>query len=283
MNKAGLTIRTATRDDMDDIIDWAAREGWNPGLHDADCYFQADPEGFLIGTVGDQPIASISAVRYAEDYGFIGFYIVDPQWRGQGYGLQIWNAGIKQLAGRTVALDGVVDQQTNYAKSGFSYAFRNVRHQGIGDGQPASMASVVAVKNLPYEQVLAYSNRFFPTDRRHFDHAWFFQPNAHALCQLDGDAIVGCGVLRQCRSGYKMGPLFADTPDAAESLFAAMKAQVPRGEPFFLDTPEINPAAVALAKAHGMELSFETARMYLGTAPRLPMERIYGITSFEVG
>ena len=30
-------------------IDLAAGEGWNPGVHDAECFFAADPNGFPIG------------------------------------------------------------------------------------------------------------------------------------------------------------------------------------------------------------------------------------------
>ncbi|HLA33082.1 MAG TPA: GNAT family N-acetyltransferase, partial [Pseudomonas sp.] len=30
-----------TRAEVDLAIDWAAAEGWNPGLHDADCFYAA--------------------------------------------------------------------------------------------------------------------------------------------------------------------------------------------------------------------------------------------------
>jgi len=53
------TIRVMTRKEVDTAVEWAASEGWNPGLHDADCYTQADSEGFLVGVLNDQPIASI--------------------------------------------------------------------------------------------------------------------------------------------------------------------------------------------------------------------------------
>jgi hypothetical protein len=35
--------------------------------------------------------------------------------------------------------------------------------------------------------------------------------------------------------------------------------------------------------AYAMSPVFETARMYKGAAPKLPLERIFGITSFELG
>ena len=125
------TIRIATRREVDIALDWAAEEGWNPGLHDADCYYSADPNGFLIGFLGDEPIATISAIKYGNSFGFIGFYIVKPAYRGKGYGIRIWNAALKHLEGRNIGLDGVVAQQEDYKRSGFQLAYRNLRYQGI--------------------------------------------------------------------------------------------------------------------------------------------------------
>ena len=44
-----------------------------------------------------------------------------------------------------------------------------------------------------------------------------------------------------------------------------------------------NGEAVALVNGKGAEPVFECARMVHGHAPAWPMERIYGITSFELG
>ena len=51
----------------------------------------------------------------------------------------------------------------------------------------------------------------------------------------------------------------------------------------FLDVPQLNEAAVALAEKYGMSVSFETARMYTKEASSMPLDRIFGITSFEIG
>lgn len=88
--------------------------------------------------------------------------------------------------------------------------------------------------------------------------------------------------MRPCRRGYKIGPLTASDEATAEALFNALSAQAP-GEPVFLDVPEVNPRAVALARRHGMKPAFETARMYNRQIPSLPLERIYGVCTFELG
>jgi GNAT superfamily N-acetyltransferase len=283
MPKRSYTIRTMTRQELDIAIEWAAAEGWNPGLYDADCFYAADHTGFLIGVLGDEPIATISVVKYGASFAFLGFYIVKPEYRGQGYGLQIWKAGLARVQGRTVGLDGVVAQQNNYQQSGFTLAYRNIRYGGIGGGYPPTKSGIVPLRTLPFDDVAAYDKPFFPDDRRDFLQSWIAQPHSTALGILRNRALAGYGVLRPCRSGYKLGPLIADDPEVAERLFLALRAQVPEGAPMYLDTPAVNPAAVELAQHHHMSIAFETARMYLGTCPKLPLNRLFGVTSFELG
>ena len=118
MPSTNYIIRTMSRAEVDLAVAWAAAEGWNPGLHDAECYYTADPEGFWVGLLDGEPIATISAMKYGRSFGFIGFYIVKPEYRGKGYGFQIWKAAMDSLAGRNIGLDGVIAQQENYKKSG---------------------------------------------------------------------------------------------------------------------------------------------------------------------
>ncbi len=272
-----------TRQEVDIAIDWAAAEGWNPGLHDADCFHAADPNGFLVALLGDEPIATISVVKYGDSFGFLGFYIVKPEYRGKGYGLQIWNAGLAYLRGRNVGLDGVVAQQSNYQKSGFMLAYRNIRYQGTGGGDFPADSGMVPLSTIHFDEICAYDKPFFPDNRTQFLKCWIDQPQSTAIGILQNRKLAGYGVLRMCRTGYKIGPLFADSPEFADLLFLALKAHAPEGTPIFLDTPAVNSAAVDLAKRHDMIVTFETARMYTGICPDLPMNRLFGVTTFELG
>lgn len=276
-------IRTMARTEVDLAIDWAATEGWNPGLHDADCYFSADPHGFLVGSLSGTPVATISAVKYGDAFGFLGFYIVAPAWRGHGFGLRIWNAGLQYLAGRNIGLDGVVDQQKNYRKAGFTLACRNVRYEGVGGGDFPAGADVVDLSSVSFAIVSSYDKAFFPADRSRFIESWVQQPDCHALGVWNAGKLHGYGVIRRCRTGYKIGPMFADSAAIAEALFLALTARAGPTDPVFLDVPETNRAAVELAEANGMKVMFETARMYSREIPDLPVTRTFGITSFEVG
>ncbi|MBA3010232.1 MAG: GNAT family N-acetyltransferase [Proteobacteria bacterium] len=283
MSPHEFTIRTMTRGELDLVVEWADAEGWNPGRFDADCYFKADPTGFLVGLLKGEPIASISVVKYGKTFAFLGFYLVVPAFRGKGYGLKIWRHGMKTVKDRNVGLDGVVDQQANYKKSGFKLAYQNIRYQGTGGGRLPDTHEIVPLARVPLEEFHAYDRSFFPENRTRFMASWICQPEAYALGLLQKGTLSGYGMIRQCRKGYKIGPLFAENYEQADVLFRALKSGVSNADPVFLDTPQINPGAIALAEHHGMTPVFETARMYTGCVPDTSMDRVFGVTSFELG
>jgi len=281
-NSDDLTIGVMSRDDLDLAIEWAAAEGWNPGLDDAECFQAADPAGFLAGRLGGEPIVSISVVRYGDTFGFLGFYIARPDQRGRGFGHRVWQAGMDFLGSRTVGLDGVVAQQANYARSGFVLAHRNVRFGGTPQIEAPQSACVQPVGPETVDAVLAYDRPFFPGPRESFLRCWLRPDLRRAFAFVEDGAVRGYGIIRACRSGYKIGPLFADGEREADGLFRALASEA-KGDAVYLDLPEPNGAAIALAARYGLSPVFETARMYRGASPDLPLSRTYGISTFELG
>ena len=279
-----MNIHKMTPEEAELAVEWAALEGWNPGIHDATCLYASDPEGFLIGRIDDEPVAVISAVRYGKNFGFLGFYIVKPELRGQGLGMQIWNSALELLTGRNIGLDGVVEQQKNYQRSGFKYAHRNIRFEGRRSTAGVSGdREIVELTSLSLDSIEAYDRDKFPADRSKFLHQWIHQKGAIGRAVYTDGNLSGYGVARPCRVGYKIGPLFADTPEMADRLLNSLTAPMAENTQFYLDVPEINEHAVDLARRYDMRLVFETARMYTLSLPDLDMQRIFGITTFELG
>ena len=262
------------------MLAWAADEGWNPGLDDARAFHAADPDGFLLGWLGDEPIAAVSLVRYGPSFGFLGLYIVRPTFRGRGHGLPMWRAALELAGDRVIGLDGVPAQQANYARSGFVLARRNVRYEGRGGGEVPS--GLNTLDDVGVRALRAYDRTVFPADRTTFLDGWLRPDGGATLALVRDGAVGGYGVVRPCGIGSKIGPMFADTPDDAEVILRGLAAHA-GDTPLFLDVPESNAAAVRLAEAHGMQPVFETARMYLGPAPDEPIGRVFGVTSFELG
>jgi len=276
-----LLIRQMTGpEEVELALDWAAAEGWNPGLHDAECFHAADPDGFFIGLLAGEPIGCCFAVVYDDSFAFFGGYIVRPEFRGQGYGMQMTRARLAYIGHRNAGLDGVLAMQEKYARLGFRIAHRNVRYEGTAAGE--HVAGVAPLRQIPFDELVAYDTVHFSAPRIGFLRRWIDQPDGAALGAVHKGRLAGYGVVRPCRSGYKIGPLFADSDELAEALLESLCARV-AGSPVVLDVPQINPAAVALAERHTMKPVFETARMYLKGRPDFPRQHVYGITSFELG
>ncbi len=280
MTDPNFAVRRATRDELDMILGWAAREGWNPGLRDAECFWAADPEGFFVGLLDGVPVTAISAISYGPSFGFLGLYLCLPEHRGKGYGIQTWDAALTALKSHTIGLDGVVAQQENYGKSGFVLAHRNIRFAG----QPAAAAVAPDIRPLTRDDmhaVRAMDMACFGYERHGFLDAWLWAEGHRALGCFAGARLDGFTVARPCLEGTKIAPLFAVAPEIAERLFDA--AATGATGPVFLDVPETNEPALAMVARKGMTPVFETARMYTGPQPLLPLGEVFGITSFELG
>jgi hypothetical protein len=61
MTDGQLTIRVMDRREIAIAGDWAAAEGWNPGLDDAACFATVDPNGFYIGELDGAAASTITA------------------------------------------------------------------------------------------------------------------------------------------------------------------------------------------------------------------------------
>lgn len=279
-----LAVTRATLDDWPLISGWTADAGWNPGLSDGLAFFAQDPEGFFIGRIAGEAVSAISVVNYGADYAFLGCYLVRPDLRGRGLGLATWQTALAHAGGRTIGLDGVVDQQDNYRRSGFELAHRTIRFTGTApEGRLAPGVRLADKADL--ETVTEYDSACLPADRPRFLEQWLSAPGHRVFVRADvepGDRLTGYAVLRPAHDSLRIGPLFADTAEDADALFAALAGEA-LGREICIDVPEPNTAAVALAERSGLTPSFETARMYTGPVRPFAGERVYGVTTLELG
>ncbi len=286
-----LVIRNMTRSEVDELVDWAAHEGWNPGLHDAGLFWATDPAAFIAAESDGELIGGGAITSYNGEFGFMGFFIVRPEFRGQGFGNALWHARRERLLGRlrpgaSIGMDGVFAMQDYYARGGFDFSHRDIRFRAMIEERqatpPLDSKDIILLSAVPFDQLLDYDRACFPALRPTFLKGWISQPDAFAIGYQRGGKLRGYGVVRRCGEGCKIGPLFADDPVTAEALYTNL-AGFAAGGPLFLDVPENNFDAIELARRHRMVEVFGCARMYLGPAPVLAHERIFGVTTFELG
>lgn len=280
----GLCVRPASGEEWLQVEEWAAQEEWNPGLGDTACFHPTDPAGFFVGRAGGEPVSAISVVDYSPDFAFLGYYLVRAGLRGSGLGTATWNAALPHAGDRTIGLDAVLEQEASYGRAGFVAGYPTGRYGGRPSAPRAVPQSAVPVTKDHFEAVAALDEECFPAPRREFLRRWLTAPGHRAQVVTGDDGRAeGFGVIRPARSGHRVGPLFARTPQAAEALFDSLTAHLSPDEEVHADIPETNQAAVELATSRGLARGFRSVRMYKGPPPAIRTEQVFGVTSLELG
>lgn len=261
------------------VLDWAADEGWNPGLDDAAAFHAADPEGFFLALEEDVPVAAISIVNHSDDFAFLGLYLVRPDWRGRGMGLGLWQAAIPHAGARTIGLDGVEDQQANYARSGFVHAGATARF--CGRVTPLRDPAVRTATEPDIPALTASEAAASGWSKPAYMRAWLVGSTSRASFVLEGpEGLRGFATARRCRSGAKIGPLVSDSAETACRLIA--HAADAFGADVMIDVPVSATELSALCHDLGLVPGFRTARMYRG--PTSPVAHpCYAVASLELG
>lgn len=268
------------------LVEWALQEGWNPGPFDADVFWATDPDGFYGYFLDGDLIAGGSIVSYEGAFGFMGFFIVKPEFRSLGIGRKLWYQRRNMLQSRlkkeaTIGMDGVVAMQPFYEEGGFKIAFRDERYERIGEVFDID-SNISTIEDEDFESILKYDQQCFGFSRPQFLKPWLALPQIKTFKYQKNGLLKGFAVVRKVANGYKTCPLFADNVEIAEELYKACLNSVV-GEPLYLDIPVINEGAVHISKKYNATYVFECARMYSGTPPSFEIDKVFGITTFELG
>lgn len=286
VNLENLNIKKLDLHGLKTLIKWAEFEGWNPGVFDAEVYYSTDPNGFYGFYLNGVLVAGGAIVSYNKEYGFMGLFIVQPELRGKGIGRKLWYLRRDLLIARlkkgaSIGMDGVIDMQPFYKKGGFEIVFKDERYENRGKSLTVDLhIGPISEEDLP--KIRQYDKHCFGFDRSKFLNPWINLPHNKTYAYKMGETIMGFAVVRKVIKGYKIGPLFADNPKIGEELYKACLNAV-AGELLYIDIPLINKNAIALVKKYKATYVFECARMYYGKPPIMELDKIFGITTFELG
>jgi len=273
-----VKFRTMHASELPIVLDWAATEGWKPGLEDAAAFWESDPDGFFLAEVEGRAAAAISVVVHSADFAFLGLYLCLPECRGKGIGYGLWQHALAHAGARVIGLDGVPDQQANYRKSGFDLAGQTYRFLGRLDGGMSSdLRGVTAADLTVLTEMEGHANGYV---KPAFLKTWLVDTSTRKTLVL-GDNPRGFATIRACRSGHKIGPVIAETVEDAEVLIRGVIAAVDASE-VMIDVPDDCAPLMDFCKAHEMAVTFNTARMYRGSAPK-PGPLLRTVATMELG
>jgi len=277
-----LSIRNLTLQEMVFPMEVAYKEGWNPGLYDGAAFYQADPEGFFIAELDGGMAGGVSVVRYGDGPAYIGNHFVLPPYRGRGIGKTLWEHALAQVPGRSVCINGLPDGTSFYESYGFESVCHIIRYRGNIFTEGRLSQSVHAAQDVDFLKLTAFDASCFGLARRRFLRTWLDTPAAESLCLLKEGEIRAWGCMRRCRSGWRLGPVFARDGENAEELLRHFAVKT-IAEDVYMDITESNTLAIRLAFSMGMTPMEARVRMYKGERSDGPLDQIYGFTTVDIG
>ena len=157
--------------------------------------------------------------------------------------------------------------------------------------QPA--VEILPASNIQFRQIVEYDASVYGFSRERFLKKWLYASNSHSYVATDEEGKVsGYVVVRSTLKqdeGWKIGPLFADDPSIARSLYKAVfdrlsgedeNAKVIADVPYGRAT---NQQAIHLLEEIPSTTIGMGTRMYTrGIPTNLLLQKIYGHTALEI-
>ena len=286
MDFSNIVFQKLTFEQLQELISWAEKEGWNPGKQDAEIFWSTDPDGYYGIFLNNEMIGAGALVSYDGKFGSMGLFIVKPEHRGGGYGNQLWYKRRDTLLARlepgaAIGMDGVVPMQPFYAKGGFKIAFKDMRYERTGSSFERDRR-VAELQEKDIEEIKKYDFDCMGYQRNKFLEPWIKQVVGKTFVFREEGKLNGYAVIREAVLGLRIGPLFADNLEGAEALYKAC-LDYAQNQLVFIDIPYSHSHAVELLEKYNAKPIFECARMYYGKHPILAIDKIYGLTSLELG
>ncbi|MBA7712778.1 hypothetical protein ES703_121768 [subsurface metagenome] len=243
-----------------------------------------DPKGCFAGFLDGKMVSSITAVQYQRRYGFMGLYIVAPEYRGRGYGLAIWKHAInyltKDIGVECIGLDGVLANEALYQTWGFQTSYKICQYKYVVNRTFKRRCPAISEKH--FQDIANYDLKVFMVDRASFLHDFVFKTGAKTSEAYIAGKLAGFAAARPCSEGYKIGPLFADDIEVAGILIESLLAGLP-GQTVFIEVPESNSQAIKLVADFDISPGLATVRMYTSNQYQQDVRYVYGVTNRMVG
>ncbi|XP_068758237.1 holothin acyltransferase-like [Montipora capricornis] len=279
------------------IINAMVKEGWGPGLQDAECFMACDPTAGFVGELSGKPICCCTMAKYGDRYAFGGCYIVSDEFRGKGYGEKLYYAcmaSVKHFP--SIALISGLKREEINKRNGFRSVFYGAFFvfnipTAIGCFSRTLKRSHVKIKRIEevnMQELFKYDTTVFGFERHAFLSKWLRMANSHARVAIDSEgSIVGYTVARPTfiKESYKIGPLFADSEAIAEKLLKAVFEELLREEVpppvVCIDAP--TEKATKLCERLQGKRSFELVYMVANDLPDACFDKWFGYTTVQFG
>ena len=249
--------------------------------------------GIFIGELDGVIISSLCVVKFDDNLAFLGYYVVEKRFRGKGYGLAIFKAGMASLSkSHNCGLNAMLDTVQMYEKCGFQRAWTNRKIKFV----ISSTSSLLNDFNLPsilvqtatqvnFSDLFAYTLEVFGAPLGTYLKKLLEAPNTMSFAATSEGAIVGfVSARRAIRKGrdWKVVPLYADNIHIAKTLlkhvFSTLVNTSSLTDVVSMDVAyDFNQEANALWKELNGSFYIDCVQMFSKGIPDIPKHKSYGV------
>ena len=279
------------------VINALVKEGWGPGLQDAECFMACDPTAALVGELNGKPMGCITVAKYGDSFAFAGSFVVTKEYRGKGYGKKIYEAALASAKSfHSVATIAGLQHKDMVQRYGFRSHFYGaffVFHipatiACLAESSNRSPVKIKCIEDVNLESLFLYDTTVFGFERHAFLLKWLRVPGSYARVAIDSEgSIVGYTVARPTviNASYKIGPLYADSEAIAEKLLKAVFEELSRHEKLApvvcIDAPTEKGTELC-ERLQGKRL-LELVYMVLNDLPVARFDKWFGCTTVQFG
>jgi len=279
------------------IINSIVKEGWGPGLQDAECFMACDPTAAFVGELNGKPICCATMAKYGASYAFGGSYVVSKEFRGKGYGQKVYDAALASVKHfPSIALISGLKRKEINKHNGFRSIFYGAFFilnipttlACFCETSKRSPVKIKRIEEVNMQELFMYDATVFGVERHAFLSKWLRITGSHARVAIDSKgSIVGYTVARPTfiEDSYKIGPLFADSEVIAEKLLKAVFEELLRQQDpvpvVCIDAP--TEKATKLCERLQGKRSLELVYMVINDLPNACFDKWFGYTTVQFG
>lgn len=298
-----VKIRNINFDELDALrLTWVKQEGWPTIRNGLPATYSLDQAGFYIMESHGKKIASISVVAYPSiKLAYIGFYIVLPELRGQGYGKLILKKTLEyteQFRGiESFGLNCIQSMVPMYEKFGFVVKmldgiWKYTSGAVIQEESTIEIDIVSDVDENFFNNIVDYDAKIFGAKRAEYLYSFMHKPNTITVVYQEDGNVQGYGIISERDptehdkvGNLRVGPLYAEDQSTAKLLLRKLMQSInlKKDQAIFLETPGNNPKAAKLVQELGFEKIMDFPKMYKGQEPKQAFKQMFAYSSLVTG
>jgi GNAT superfamily N-acetyltransferase len=283
-----MKIHTLEERDIDRPMHLSTQANWNHAPADWRRLVRLWPGQVLVGEIDGRIVASGSLATYPSSHGllgWIGLILVDPDFRRRGLGMQIVRA-VLDLAERldvaVLGLDASDQGQPIYERLGFECRCGINRWSGRARIRNASPP----MADEDWRPLLDLDRLACDAKRAALLHNLAAGGASVVRRTTQDNRLTGYGLLRPGRRAWHVGPLVAEDPATAASVFDDLIEPTDNGfaEDIIIDVLDGHPFESHLV-ARGLSVARRLQRMTrpLGETVLMASPLACAVTGFELG